>query len=192
MKMSMILLMMLMASCGLLPPHEAKTIKELLPLGSTLHLTADLEIPAGRGYVYIAHGQVVTFKSYNTVDIYKPHCMFRLHQVAPQGHTVRAGRFKVIKIVEVDEYYGRSNTIKLASTELSELHIGGSIGAGLGIIEDAAPSASMYATVISLQASEQPEVKDLVCGHWDTKGVVEPLTLAEMQEALGLLLIVEK
>jgi len=42
-----------------------------------------------------------------------------------------------------------------------------------------------------LHSDRQPAVKELVCGHWDEQGIVEPLTLTEMKTALGDLMTID-
>ena len=186
-------LMLLSACAGISLKGVPVTIKELLPVGSTLQLTRPLAIPAGHASVYIAHGEVVPFKPYNTVNIYKPYCQFHLHKVSQQARLVRPDSFRVTKVVEWEDYHGESGAIRYASLDTADLRIHGGIGIGmgLGMLDDAAPSTVMYATIISLQSEKQPEVKELVCGHWDTLGVVEPLTLEEMKSALGELFVIE-
>jgi len=188
---ALVLSVFLTSSCALSLAREPVSIKQLLPVGSILHLTRPLEIPVGKAYVYIAHGEVVPFKPYNTVNIYKPYCKIHLHKVSQQARKVEPDRFRVTRVVEWEDYYGQSSAIRYASLDLSELRIHGGLGIGLGMMEDASPSTVMYATIISLQSEKQPQVEELVCGHWDTLGVVEPLTLEEMKSALGDLILVE-
>ena len=188
---ALLLLVFLTSSCGLPLVYEPVTIKELLPVGSTLRLTQALEIPAGHSYVYIAHGKVAPFKAYNSVNIYSPHCMFRLNKVSSEERQVMPDQFVVTKVVEWEDYHGQLDNMKPASIDLADKRVPGFIRTELAVKDDAGPSNVMYATIMSLHSDRQPEVKELVCGHWDDLGVVEPLTLKEMEFALGDLIIID-
>lgn len=185
------LLFLSICSCTLMTPKNPVTIKHLLPIGAKLKLTQALIIPPDHSYVYIAYGAVVPFKPFNTVDIYRPYCMFRLQTVSNKSRQVEPDTFTVTRIVEIEDYsglrYHRQNPAMLPVSYKGDLRIHG----GLGIDGGAGPSLIMYATVISLQSERQPEVKELVCGHWEDQGTVEPLTLEEMKQALGDLIVIE-
>ncbi len=186
-----LLISSLVAACGISLGYEPTTIKERLPIGSRLSLLRALVIPVEHSYVYIVEGEVAPFKDYNSVYIYKPYCMLRLQEPSSQARQVEADHFTVTKIIEWEDYHGGLNTLKLASAELAGVRVHGVIGGGIIGLDDAGPSTIMYATVMSLHSARQPEVKELVCGHWDTQGVVEPLTLHDMQSALGSLIQIE-
>lgn len=187
-KVTLFMLVLFTTSCNLSRFHTPVTIKELLPPGSILRLTQIVEIPADRSFIYIANGQVMPLKNYNTVDIYRPYCMFRLYKEASQPRQVMPGQFDVTKIVEWNAYYGDLNTRKFTNAASNKHRF---IKSGSVNYDDAGPSTVMYATIISLRSDKQPEVKELVCGHWDYFGIVEPLTLQEMKIALGDLIRIE-
>ncbi|MBD3671092.1 MAG: hypothetical protein HUJ29_09995 [Gammaproteobacteria bacterium] len=185
-----LLILMLTTACGLIPPQAPVTVKELLPVGATLQLTRTVEVPAGRRFVYIQHGVTVPFKPYNSVNIYVPYCQLMLEESASQTHPIEADRFRVTGVVEYEDYVGRRlHGEQYASLDLADARFSGFLG--LGGSTDGGPGIIMYATIIGLESVRQPEVKEMVCGHWDDYGVVKPLTLEEFKSALGDLVVIK-
>ena len=183
----LILLFLISSACSM-PSYTPTTIKELLPVGSIMQLTQPIEIPAGRSFVYIAGGRVAPFTNINPVNVYLPYCKLHLRHPAASDYQVKPGQFKVTKIVEWEDYHGSIDTRKFSRTTGE----GGLIKVRRAAFrDDAGPSTIMYATIMSLSSPTQPEVKELVCGHQDDQGIVEPLTLKEMKSALGNLIRVE-
>jgi len=183
-KIVALLLVLLTSFSNLSLAYEPVTIKNLLPVGSTLHLTQALEIPKDRLYIYISHGKVAPIKNYNTVDIYQPYCMFYLYEETSQARQILPDQFKITKVVEWEGYYSRLNSPYLRVSGLNKMR--------MVIDDDEGSSTIMHATILSLRSDKQPEVKQLVCGHWDDQTLVEPLTLEEMKSALGDLILIIK
>jgi len=187
-----LLISLLASSCGL-PPYNPNSVKHQLAVGSSLRLLKPIEIPAGRSYVYIAGGKILPFKNYNTVDIYKPYCEFALDEVADHPRQVEPDVFVITKIVEWENYYGMRRDMMYAGTGGSEVDIrtGAQFRIGIGQFEGDSPSLIMYATILSLRSDKQPQVKKMVCGHWDEAGMVEAITLEQLRSALGQLFVIE-
>lgn len=187
-KIAIIVLVLLSASCQL-PVREPVTIKDLLPVGSILHLSQDLEVQAKRDYVYIQDGKTVYFNIVNTVNIYNPHCLFQLRNTSPEVRKIVADDFVVNRVNEYEDYSVQSGHIRPVAA----------VGPGKSWLSKAAgsqdqgpgPGIIMYATLIDIHSDKQPDVERLICGHWDDFGIVEPLTFAQMKTALGDLVIVE-
>jgi hypothetical protein len=176
----------LLASCQLSFKTEPSSVKELLPLGSTLTLNRNIEIPADRSSVYIFRGKVVP---YELVDIYYPYCKLRLYKISSQSRPVKPDNFTVTKIVEWEDYTRRKDgAYKVAY--LTAAGMKGGVGIGIGVTDDGGPSIIHYATILSLRSSSQPKVKEMVCGHWGDRGDIEALTLKELESALGELFTV--
>lgn len=185
-KLLILSMVLLTSSCSLPLDYKRVTVKELLPIGSILHLTQAIDIPADRSFIYIAHGKVAPLKNYNTVNIYQPYCTFHLHDESSQARQIIPDQFEVTKIVEWERNFGRLDNKKKAyatnrAGRLRKTSTGG----------DGGPSIVMYATILSLRSTKQPEVKEIVCGHWNDPAEVEPLTLQEMKSALGELIIID-
>lgn len=187
-KIIIFIMVLLSVSCSSLRVENPATIKELLPVGSTLRLTQALDIPKERSSIYIANGKVAPLKNFNTVDIYDPYCMLRLHNEAAHARQVMPDQFKVTKVVEWEGYY---SGLKKRNVANITKHSGGMSKVVFFGNNDSGFSIIMHATVIGLHSDTQPEVKEIVCGHWDEQSLVEPLTLKQMKTALGELLIVD-
>lgn len=180
-----------LASCsGVSLKYKPVSIKELVPVGSTARLTEAIEVPADRAYVYIANGKVMPFKNYNTVDVRKPYCRFGFAKPDARARQIQPDFFRITKIVEWEDYHGKIGNPQWARLDQADVHIHGGFQFGVLDFNDGGPSIIMYATIMTLHSDRQPQVKELVCGHWDEQGIVEPLTLTEMKTALGNLIVV--
>lgn len=180
------LVLLLVSACSL-PPYKPTSIKELMPVRSTLNLTQVIEIPAERSYVYIQSGKVMPLRNFNTVNIYYPYCTLHLQNPTTRNHTIMPDQFKVMKIVEWEDYPGASYRGRF-------MHASGKGGFNAlrgSSRDDGGVPTVMYATIMSLSSARQPEVKSLVCGHWDAQNLVEPLSLKELKQALGDLIKIE-
>ena len=184
-KIIALLSFLLTTSCSLPVNTSLLSIKDRLPVGSTLQLTQTIIIPADRSFMYIANGEVKKLKNYNTVDIYQPYCTIHLHKGSSQARKIEPDDFEVTKIVEWARDFGRLfNNNKVVKRDHD-----GFIKTTMN--ENTAPSVVMYATILSLRSSKQPEVEELVCGYWDEIWKDEFLTLKEMKSALGGLIAIK-
>lgn len=176
-------------SCSISVVQPPVTIKELLPVGAVLQLTTTLTIPANRSYMYIAEGKVAPLKNYNTVDIYEPYCMIGFEKESPLARYIMPDTFKITRIIEREGYYSSNDSKTIEFSLNRKVRLIKTIGS---LSDDSAPSNIMYATIISLYSDNQPEVKKIVCGHWDEPHLVEPLALKEMKRALGELIVINR
>ena len=191
-RVAVLLSVLFLSSCNLSRYYVPTTVKELLPVGSHLRLTQAIEIPADRSTVYIAGGRVMPFKNYNTVDVYKPYCEFGPDGESSQPRRVLPDRFEITRIVEWEKYLGSLETVRVASAAEDKKRRPDVFGVGTLFEDDGGPSIVMYATILSLRSDNQPEIKKMVCGHWEELGKVEPLTLEQLKSALGGLIVVEE
>lgn len=188
MKKTILLVIFLFASACNVPVHSPlESIKDNLPVGSILQLTRTIIIPADRSYMYIANGEVKKLKNYNTVNIYQPYCTIHLYKESTLTRKIEPDFFEVTNILEYERNYGRLFDYK---NNMTEYHNGRFIK--ISKHDGGGPSIVMYATILSLRSTKQPEVKELVCGHWNDPAEIEPLTLKEMKSALGDLMVIKK
>jgi len=174
----------LISACSVPVNTPSPSIKNGLPVGSILRLTKTITIPADRSCMYIANGELKQLKNYNTVDIYYPYCTIHFNHESPQKRQIKPDSFEVIKIEEWERDFGRIlNKYKRYVR-----------GGGTRFIKSSSdtdgPSIVMHATIISLRSKNQPEVNELVCGHWNDAWELKPLTLQEMKTALGGLIVI--
>lgn len=163
----------------------SSSIKNGLPVGSILRLTQTITIPADRSYMYIANGELKKLKNYNTVDIYHPYCTIHFREESSETRLIRPDSFEVIKIKEWERDFG-----SILNKYKRYIEGGGNRFVKTSISDDGGPSIVMHATIISLRSKNQPEVNELVCGHWNDAWELEPLTLQEMKSALGGLIVI--
>lgn len=186
-----LILTFIISGCSSLPQTVPVTIKEGLAVGAHINLNQSIVIPKDRSFIYIANGKVAPLKNFNTVDIYSPYCMFYLKHEAKQPHTIKPGKFEVTKITEWEGYYSLGSLLKYTQLNIQPAGLvktgfnkaGSNLDSGFEII--------MHATILRLHSSAQPEVKEMVCGHWDEQSRVEPLTLDGLKSALGKLMTIE-
>ena len=187
MKKIIVLLSCLFAcACNIPASISLISVKDTIPTGSILQITQTIVIPANRSYMYIANGEVKKLKNYNTVDIYQPYCTIHLHKEHSQARKISPDYFKVTKIEELERDFGsifnnNNRFVKHVRSRFIKTNMS----------DDQGPSIVMHATILTLHSSKQPNVKELVCGHWNDPHEIEPLTLKEMESALGNLIIVK-
>ena len=184
-KIIILLSYLLISACNVPVNTPLISVKNTLPVGSILKLTQTIVIPANRSYMYIANGEVKKLKNYNTVDIYQPYCTIHLHKEHSQARKISPDYFKVTKIEEWERDFGSilNNNNRFVKHFRSRF-------IKTNMSDDQGPSIVMHATILTLHSSTQPNVKELVCGHWNDPHEIEPLTLKEMKSALGKLIII--
>ena len=136
-----------------------------IPVGSTLILKQPLPIPADQVSVYIQRGRLV---SYNGRDTYYANCKFELNTLQPLARTVDPDEFIV---TDVGQY------IRLNFYQPGEMY---AQRGGKGDV-----SSKLYAWVMRLKSSRQPDVLRMTCGRWDSPGGARQLTIREIRETLG-------
>ena len=187
-KIIVLLCFLLTSACSVPAYIPDPSIKNTLPIGSTLQLTKTIIIPADRSYMYIANGELKKLKNYNTVNIYYPYCTIHFHKESSQAREIKPDDFEVTKIVEWERDFG---SILNNKNKFVKRDNGGFIKTSLLARDVAGPSIVMYATILSLRSTKQPEVEELVCGYWDDPWKDKFLTLIEMKSALGELIIIK-
>jgi hypothetical protein len=190
-RIALVLSILLLPACGMSLKYKPVSIKELVPVGSIARLTEAIEIPPNRAYVYIAGGKVAPYKNYNTVNIRKPYCRIGYANPAANARQIQPDSFKITKIVEWEDYHGSIGNPQWARLDTADVSVGGGISTGFLDFNDGGPPTIMYATILSLHSEWQPRIQEMVCGHWDDQGIVEPLTLAELRIALGNLIVID-
>jgi hypothetical protein len=191
-----VMLGILLSACqGMSFKNEPVSVRALVPVGSKLTLKQPLEIPEERSSIWIYRGKVEIYKN---VDVYYPHCQFRMQKVSKSRRVVQPDSFVITKINEWEDYT-YSDHIRVAGLDVVDARISGSVGIGVGGgavavgagVGDGGPSLIKYATILSLKSGKQPQVKEMVCLHWGDRGMIEALTLEETRGALGSLFSIE-
>lgn len=137
-----------------------------VPVGSRLILKQPLSIPADQVSVYIQRGKIVP---YNGRDTYYANCKFELYTLESVARTVDPDEFTVSKVAQY--------------IRLNQGYEPGRMYAQLGGKGDV--SSKLYARIIYLQSSRQPDVLRMTCGRWDYRGAARHLTIQEIRNTLG-------
>ena len=186
-KILLFLVVLLTSSCSLPLDYKLVTFKDLIPVGSTLRLTSTIEMPADRSFIYIANGKVAPLNNYKTVDIYEPYCTFHVDKESSHARQILPDQFEITRILEWERNFGRLDY-------KNKSYANNRAGKFIKVINSSnngGPSILFYATILSLHSAQQPDVIELVCGHWNDPHESEPLTLQEMKSALGDLLTID-
>ncbi len=137
-----------------------------VPAGSTVSLARVIDIPAGRANVFIQGGKV---QSYHATDLYSPYCELVLRGDLNRARTVQPDTFEIYRSVqEVNPIYGAQTS-------------------GVADVLGSGESRQMYQTTMYLQSKRQPQVYQLVCGHWVYASSDDYLTVAQIRSVLGKL-----
>jgi hypothetical protein len=140
-----------------------------VPVGSTLTLNKEIEIPAGHVSMYMQRGK--QYLGYGDVEKYYPSCKFELNTpLKDVRQIVHPDVFTIYKVVR-DTYVVQSNAVMLASIVMD--------GSGDG------PTALTFSTIMYLRSEKQPDVFRLTCEHWDDPTDGDHLTISDIRKALG-------
>ena len=139
---------------------------ELPPANSRLVLNQALTIQPGTARVAMQGGRVM---SGNDINRYHPYCRLEVQKVAEVPQTVNPGEFVIRRA------YQESNTVQAGGLRYTAGRVG---------FYDGSPSFLIFRTVFVL-ASQQPQVRWMVCEQWGDVVMGRNLTLQEIRNALG-------
>jgi len=158
-------------------PYAENSPYYRIPVGSSIEVTQALTIPANTARVYIQYGKPVDYQS---VDQYEVHCWVFSWKVLEENQTVKPGNFIVTRVQEFEEFVYRDNKIQLASitkTRFQDIHGGA--------------TAIEYKTVLTIHSDMQPNIRRLVCNHWEDPIDARHLSLAQIRTALGEIITIK-
>ncbi len=135
--------------------------------GDEIEVLKDIPIPIGLARVYLQHGGLT---SYGGTNQYAPFCYFRLRDPLPVEQKVKPRVF-IVQSVWLDETsVGLERPTRVASAIL---------GFGEGW------STMAYQFHMTLVSEEQPGIKLVCSGAFDSPAAAVPIRLPEVREALG-------
>ncbi|MCK4711223.1 MAG: hypothetical protein KAU21_21610 [Gammaproteobacteria bacterium] len=143
-----------------------------LKTDNLLELRQKLVIQPDSARINIQYGKVV---SYSQIDNYYPHCWFISWKRKKQAQIIEADTFKI--------------TFVRQTYELVNLNTGGFRLSALSIA-DTGLSALDYMTEMHIVSEKQPEIKRLICSHWEEPADAEHLSQKQIQKALGSIVII--
>lgn len=155
--------------------HESPAYRTV-PVGTMLILKREVTIPAEKFGRFFQGGQQVMPKD---VDLYHPNCKLMVERSSDTGQTVHPDTF-IIRRIQLEEYV-QGMPVKLAAVGIG-IGIGPGFGMGIG---DGSLGSVPYTTVFYLYSEKQPQVKRLICSHWEEATDAEHLTASQIRKALG-------
>ena len=154
-------------------PYPESSSYFRIPTGSQLIVKQALTIRANTASVYLQDGKAVT---HSQIDQYNAHCWFLSWKVVEQNQVIKPGQFIVTGVRELEEFVYRQGEIYLAGNSRSGLR---------GMTNGA--TAIEYKTELTIHSDEQPDIRKLICNHWEDPADARHLTLAEIRTTLGAL-----
>ena len=161
-----LLVLLLITACQSGPyPYDSPYYR--IPVGSRIEVKQVLTIPANRARVYFQYGKSV---QQHEVDQYFAHCWFLSWEVPDKKQTIKPGTFIVTRVQEFEDYVFRRKTMLLATSRNVQIK-----GAHDSL------TAIEYLTELTIHSAEQPNIRKLVCNHWEDPSDARHLTLADIR-----------
>jgi len=169
--------MYLLTACTSSPSVAVKSI-DMIPAGSQIIVNKKLKIEANNGRVYIQAGKII---EHNKKDQYKPHCWILSWKVLDVPQFIDTDTFSVTASRRLEELVLRTTPIKLAANTSDK---------DLIILSLASITAIEQKTILDIHSDKQPDIRQLTCSYWDDPVGASPLTLTQIQDALGDIILI--
>jgi hypothetical protein len=140
------------------------------PPGSRLLLKQVLTIPAEMVGVFIQGGRAVSNRE---VDQYYPHCRLEVRERRETEQTVEPDEFVIEQVRRDVEVVSNTDAVPVRVS-----HGGG-------------PSFFIYRTLLYLKSAHQPQVRLLICQHWGDPALDTHLSIHDIRQALGELMVLQ-
>jgi hypothetical protein len=164
-----LLLLLILTACQA-GPYPPGSPYYTIPTGSQVIIKQPLTIPANTATVYLQNGHPV---SPAEIDQYNPHCWLSSWKVLDIPQTIQPGSFVVIGVKDYEELVYQNTGLIPASSYARNRFTDGS-----------GPTAAEYKTELTIHSDSQPDIRKLVCNHWeDPNG--RYLTTDQIHTALG-------
>ena len=163
--------------CGLLlaacqsGPYPVDSPYYRIPVGSQIIVKQPLTISANQARVYIQSGKPVSNKE---LDQYHPHCWFLSWQRLKQNQVIKPDTFNITRVQYFEEVVLRQ--IKAQYASLGQWAFRTSYGSA---------TAVEYKTELTIKSEKNPEIRRLVCNHWEDPNDARHLKISEIKAALG-------
>lgn len=139
--------------------------------GRHLILKESLTIPPHQARVNIQYGKLVRSTD---IDQYSVHCWFLSWKVRDTAQIIKPDTFDIIDTQYNEDISKIQAPILVASTRLSS-----------NIFMEGPSATVEYSTEYTIYSSMQPDIRKLVCNHWQNQNDGIHLELTEIQAALG-------
>ncbi|MGD8784446.1 MAG: hypothetical protein PVG75_08400 [Thioalkalispiraceae bacterium] len=171
MKKTFPLIVLLLLSACQSGPYPESSPYYRIPIGSELVVKQVLTIPANQARIYIQSGKLV---SYTILDQYQAHCWLLSWQLQDKNQIIQPGKFIITQVRELEEFVSKQGDMLIASNNMAALR---DMSNGATAVE--------YKTALTIHSDSQPNIRKLVCNHWEDPADARHLTLAEIRTALG-------
>ena len=148
-----------------------------IPVGSTVEVRQALTIPANTARVYIQYGKTT---QYQKLDQYEANCWVLSWKLVPENQTIKPGNFIVTRLRELEDLVRYKNDMQFVRIKNSPYQ---NMNGGVTAVE--------YKTELTIHSSEQPDIRKLVCNHWEDPSDARHLSLAEIRTTLGDLITIK-
>lgn len=152
-------------------PYPVDSPYYQIPAGSRIIVKQNLTIPANQARVNLQYGKPVTPKE---LDQYHAHCWFLSWKRLKKSQTIIPDTFVISRVRHLEEVVFRQGGLMLASN--SELGYSGI---------NSSPTAIEYKTEMTIKSEIQPDIRQLVCNHWEDPLDAKHLTVPEIGATLG-------
>jgi hypothetical protein len=149
----------------------------VVPVGTQLTLTRELQMSPDQVSVYIQYGKLL---SYPAIQKYEPFCKFELFHRIESARTVVPDEISVIKAVQEDSYDKFAQAGAWQFVPLSARRFAQSGGSDKG-----GPSIRSFTVKMDLRSAKQPEIFRMTCGRWSAYTSYEHLSIAEIRSTLN-------
>lgn len=158
-------LLFFLTGCSSTPVTDESSTSYVLPVGSILQLHQSIPIEPHRARAFIQYGRITHEKLINR---YYPYCEFEISTLSDAIQTVQPDRFEVYKVIDDEHHVNRYFMTARRDYSFND-----------------GPTILGFASEYFLRSEQQPQVRKLICLHWDEPAYGEYLSLTEIRKALG-------
>ena len=146
-RIALSVMILVLAGCNTAQTRDVNSPYYKVPIGSTIILNKDLEIPAGQAHINLQDGIAAT-----AVGNYDVSCTFNVRNLGPS--TIKADTFTIRESGPGQEWVSR-------------------------------PDIMRFYREFRFTADTQPDVMNFVCQDWDGPITGRPISVPEMEKAVG-------
>ena len=154
-----------------------------IPVNSTVTVNRPLSVIAGKSHVYFQHGKMLN----RIAHTYDPYCYFSMNR--PRAEMKSPTSILPATFTVTKQFRRTEQTARLGTMLASSVSIGVGSHWWLASAEGGPQNLNHY---LRLAPSDQPQVTALVCGVYADPTERTTPSFAEMVEALGTLVTIQK
>jgi hypothetical protein len=170
MRCSLLLSVLLLASCHSLISTDINSPYYRIPVGSQLVLERELELAPEQVSLYIQNGSIF---DPSQLDRYHAYCKFEMWSRVDRKRVVSPGEFEITRVSQDYELVRLPDNrpVRLAALDMAG-------------IDDSGPMAVIDKTFLYLHSDKESDVYRITCEHWSRIIESRPLMVAEIRKTL--------